>query len=471
MSDRNWLFLGLTGALGLIPACSSDDGGLSLPNHSSGTTQGGAGTSVGSAGSSTQGVGGSDGTGGSSPGAGGADLGAGGTTASSDGGPTSGTGGSNVAPPLPDGGPIEFKLDCGASGVAIEGHGPPDNRVNYVIVGDCYSQADIDAGLFVQHIKKMIDDPTRKPAAGRFLEAQQPYGRYRNFVNICALKTPSTDSGCGTAAKNTAFDGYGNTQTRLGYINNTKVNNAIKSLLPANIMVDWKGVVLNDNQWWNSGGVPMIWSGAHVDAALAAQHEGGHTFFQLADEYGGACTGTQPEPPRINVTANMSTSNGKWTNWLNTTQTSPAPGTGMQGFFEGGQYCDKGIWRPTDQSVMNSLWASSQYNSISLESAVRAIYKLVKPIDSSTAANVTAPQVLEVKVIDPAVIRIDWSVDGKIVAASGGASFDVAAKGLAKGSHTISARAYDDTPWVKGDRTVAATGALEQTVTWSIAVP
>jgi len=470
MSDRNWLFLGLTGALGLTPACSSDDAGISSPNQTSSTT-GGTGTSMGSAGSSTQGVGGSDGTGGSSPGGGGAEVGTGGTNASSDGGPTSGSGGNNVVPPLPDGGPIDFKLDCGASGIAIEGHGHPDNRVNYVIVGDCYSQADIDGGLFLQHIKKMIDDPTRKPAAGRFLEAQQPYGRYRNFVNICALKTPSTDSGCGTAAKNTAFDGYGNTQTRLGYINNTKVNNAIKTLLPANIMVDWKGVVLNDNQWWNSGGVPMIWSGAHVDAALAAQHEGGHTFFQLADEYGGACTGTQPEPPRINVTANMSTSNGKWTNWLNTTKTSPAPGTGMQGFFEGGQYCDKGIWRPADQSVMNSLWASSQYNSISLEIAIRAIYKLVKPIDSSTAANVTAPQVLEVKVIDPAVIRIDWSVDGKVVAASGGATFDVAAKGLAKGSHTIAARAYDDTPWVKGDRTVAATGALEQTVSWSIAVP
>src|SRR4029077_12519037 len=119
-----------------------------------------------SAGSSTQGVGGSDGTGGGSLGVGGADLGAGGTNASSDGGPTSGAGGNNVMPPLPDGGPIEFKLDCGASGVAIEGHGPPDNRVNYVIVGDCYSQADIDGGLFVQHIKKMIDDPTRKPAAG-----------------------------------------------------------------------------------------------------------------------------------------------------------------------------------------------------------------------------------------------------------------------------------------------------------------
>jgi IgA Peptidase M64 len=471
MSGSKWLSLGVAGTLGLIPACSSEDGGVSAsPNHSSGTTNGGAGSSQGSGGSSVTGTAGNDSTG--SSGVGGADPGAAGTNMSSDGGPGAGTGGASVVPPpLPDGGPIDYKLDCGASGIAIEGHGPPDNRINYVIVGDCYTQADIDAGLFLQHVKKMIDDPTRKPAAGRFLEAQEPYRRYRNFVNICALKTPSIDSVCGTAAKNTAFDGYGNTQTRLGYINNTKVNSAIKTLLPPAIMVDWKGIVLNDNQWWNSGGNPMIWSGGHVDAALAAQHEGGHGFFNLADEYGGACTGTQPEPRRINVTASQSTTTGKWVNWLNTTQTSPAPGTGMQGFFEGGEYCDKGVWRPSSQSVMNSLWASSQYNSISLENAVRSIYKLVKPIDSSTAATVTAPQVLEVKVIDPAVIRIDWSVDGKVVAASGGATFDVGAKGLAKGSHTISARAYDDTPWVKGDRVAAATGALVESVTWTIAVP
>jgi hypothetical protein len=465
MSQHKWLLLGLAGAMSSLMACSSEDGGISAnPGHGAQSTSGGAGAALGSGGSPIAPTGGDVGAGGTlSPGSGGS-LAAGIST-SSDAGPV-GTDGSAVLPPLPDGGPIDYKLDCGASGIAVEAHGPPDNRVNYVIVGDCYSQADIDAGLFLAHIKKMIDDPARKPAAGRFLEAQEPYLRYRNFVNICALKTPSTDSGCGTAAKNTAFDGYGNTQTRLGYINNTKVNNAIKMLLPANIMVDWKGVVLNDNQWWNSGGVPMIWSGAHVDAALAAQHEGGHTFFALADEYGGACTGTQPEPPRINVTANTSTTMGKWVNWLNTTQSSPAPGTGMQGFFEGGQYCDTGIWRPSKDSIMNSLWASSNYNSISLENAVRSFYKMVKPVDSSTASNVTAPQVLEVKVIDPAVIRVDWSVDGKVVAASGGATFDVASKGLAKGSHAISARAYDDTPWVKGDRT-----ALEQTVTWNIAVP
>ena len=231
-------------------------------------------------------------------------------------------------------------------------------------------------------------------------------------------------------------------------------------------MVDWKAVVLNDNQWWNSGGVPMIWSGAHVDAALAAQHEGGHTFFQLADEYGGACTGAQPEPRRINVTVNQSTTSGKWVNWLNTTQTAPHLAPACRASSKEGSTATRGVWRPSKESVMNSLWASSHYNSISLENAVRTFYKMIKPIDSSTADDRDAPQVLEVKVIDPAVIRVDWSVDGKVVAASGGASFDVAAKGLAKGSHTISAHAYDDTPWVKGDR-----AELEQSVTWTINVP
>ncbi len=44
--------------------------------------------------------------------------------------------------------------------------------------------------------------------------------------------------------------------------------------------------MMNSNEWWNSGGIPMVWSGGHGDAALAASHEGGHGFFHLGDEYG-----------------------------------------------------------------------------------------------------------------------------------------------------------------------------------------
>ena len=65
---------------------------------------------------------------------------------------------------------------------------------------------------------------------------------------------------------------------------------AIQMLLPKEIEVDWTAVVLNGNRWWNAGGRFMVWSGGHKDAGLAAIHEGGHSFQQLADEYGGNCT-------------------------------------------------------------------------------------------------------------------------------------------------------------------------------------
>jgi hypothetical protein len=438
---------------------SGSDGGSVGPTTTAGGRAGsGSGGQAGAGGSSGGPSGSVTGTGATGGGAGaGGNAGTAGT--STGGAGTAGAGGSGV---VDAGGNVP--LDCGPTGIAIEGHGPPANRINYVIVGDCYSQADIDGGLYLAHIKKMLDDPTRRAGpVGRFTEAQQPYLRYRNFVNICALKTVSVESVCGTAAKNTAFDGYGNDATRLGYINNTKLNTAIRAALPPSFVVDWKGVVLNDASWWNSGGNPMIWSGGHVDAALAAQHEGGHGFFALADEYGGTQVAPTSEPREINVTIDPIRTADKWSLWLGTTQ---SPGTGAQTTVEGARYCDRGVWRPTRDSVMNSLWASSYYNSISLEKAVRSIYALVTPIDAFTPTTVTTPQVLQVTVIDPAVIKVDWSVDGVVSAVNGGAAFDAAAKGLASGSHKIIARAYDDTTWVKGDRS-----KLEQVVTWTIDVP
>jgi hypothetical protein len=206
----------------------------------------------------------------------------------------------------------------------------------------------------------------------------------------------------------------------------------------------------------------MVWSGGHRDAALAAMHEGGHAFQRLADEYGGDCTFMDGENGlRINVTTDAT--GAKWKQWLGFDQ---MPGTGMQGTFEGAQYCDKGVWRPSQDSVMNQLSRSPSFNSISLEQAVRVIYEKVKPIDTSTPSDVTMPSVLEVDVVDPAVIAIDWSVDGKVVSERGGRSFDASQQGLASGSHMVSARAYDDTDWVRGDR-----AELEQTVQWTIQLP
>jgi hypothetical protein len=193
-------------------------------------------------------------------------------------------------------------------------------------------------------------------------------------------------------------------------------------------------------------------------------HEGGHAFQRLADEYGGDCTFSGSEDRlRINVTMDATNTAGKWTEWL---AFDHSPGTGVQGIIEGAEYCDRGAYRPSEDSVMNILWDSSYFNAISREQAVRIIYEKVDPIDSSTPSSESTVHVLNVQVIDPAVIKLEWSVDGDVVAGATSADFDVAAQGLPSGSHVITARAYDDTEWVRGDR-----AELEQTVEWTIAVP
>jgi hypothetical protein len=366
---------------------------------------------------------------------------------------------SDSAAPAPDASaPVtagSYKLDCGASGLALESAGPPKNRVNYVIAGDGYTEADLST-TYVKHLNEML--------RVRFMPALEPYSRYRKFVNICALKVASPSSGIGTMRGDSAFGGYGNDETRLGYIEDAKVKDAITRLLPKEIEVDWVGVVLNGNRWWNAGGRYMVWSGAHKDAGLAAMHEGGHSFQLLADEYGGDCTFSGSEAQmRINVTKDGMNTAGKWTKWFDFNQN---PGTGIQGIYEGAQYCDKGAYRPSQESVMNSLWNSSAFNSISLEQAVRVIYGMVKPIDASSPASNSAPGELFVDVVDPAVIKLEWFVDEQKKEAATGRSLDVASLGLASGPHNIRARAYDDTPWVRGERK-----ELEQSVSWTIQVP
>jgi hypothetical protein len=90
---------------------------------------------------------------------------------------------------------------------------------------------------------------------------------------------------------------------------------------------------------------------------------------------------------------------------------------------------------------------------------------------------VSNPTVLTLRVIDPAVIDVDWSVDGKLVAPKGGPRLDVASLALASGMHTVAARACDNA----GPELVRYTSGTmygrmnwarsQQTVSWTVTVP
>jgi hypothetical protein len=396
------------------------------------------------------------------------------------------------------GGPAVPPLDCGEEGWAVENHGPPANRINYVIVGDGYTATTVETTL-VQHINTML--------ARRFNhESGQPYGRYRKFVNICVMKAVSENDGIGNGP--TAFDG-GNGGDRLARVDESKVNAYLREQLPASFEVDWKAVVLNQALWENTGSALMLWSGAHEEAAGAALHEGGHGFHQLADEYCAAATGERcgpntegsgtvgDEEAEMNSTGDPMTTGRKWDLWLGTTQkglnTPDLGATGVQGTFQGSRYVDSGQYRPSLNSMMNSLFGEeldTSFNSVSREQIIFTIWRALKPIDSTeppagtmaSPAEVDGVGMLKVNVIDPAVINVDWTIDG-VTSMNAGTTFDTST--LPAGSHTIVAKAYDNAttdlvklrtsmcPSAVTGRYCAATAwkNSQQEVAWSVTKP
>jgi hypothetical protein len=407
------------------------------------------------------------------------------TAAATTGAGTTGAGG---------GGVIEVgELDCGPDGWALENHGPPSNRVNYVILGDGYDATTINTDL-EEHINVAMDRRFND-------ESGEPLGRYRKFVNICVMKVVSQSNGIGNGP--TAFDG-GNGGDRLARVNSGKVNDYLDNNLPASFEIDWQAVVLNQDLWENTGSILMLWSGAHGDAAGAALHEGGHGHHQLADEYCASGTGERcgdntdgsgssgQEYGEINSTGTPSDTAGKWDRWFGVTQMGIRGGdtTGVQGTFQGSRYVDSGQYRPSGNSMMNSLFGlnpNTSFNAISREQIIFSIWRNVVPIDTTepAAGAVTGTPVLQVFVIDPEVIDVDWSVDGSMVAPKGGTGFDVAAQGLASGTHTISATAYDNAtedlvkyrdgtcPASVSSRYCHSTGwnNATQTVEWTVTIP
>ncbi len=496
---------GASGATGGISGTGTQTGGTagSVDSGGNGTggsaTAGSAGAGAGSAGANAGsgpaaggsagggagagGIAGDAGSGSSGAGAGGAQGGSAGSGAGAGGAagsPFGGMGGTGGAPPA---------LDCGPDGWAVENHGPPSNRVNYVILGDGYDATSINTTL-VTHINNALDRRFNS-------ESGQPYARYRNFVNICVEKVVSQSNGIGNGA--TAFDG-GNGGDRLARVNESKVTSYLNANVPKSFEIDWKAVVLNQSLWENTGAILMLWSGGNQDGPGAALHEGGHGFHQLADEYcakgtGASCgadtngsgtTGT--EYSEVNSTGNPMTTGGKWDAWMGFVQKGlnvPDMGaTGVQGTFVGSRYVNSGQYRPSSNSMMNSLFGTNvntSFNCVSREQMIFSIWRAVVPIDSTEppAGAVTNPDTLRVNVIDPAVINVNWTVDGTTTE-NAGTTFSTA--GLAAGSHMISARAYDNATTdlvrnrsgtcpssVKGNYCHATSWPRsEQTVTWTV---
>lgn len=327
--------------------------------------------------------------------------------------------------------------------VTLTDNGPSSNRVDIVFLGDGYTQADLNAGTYDQHIADYLDHMFGDTPTG----IADPFPRYANFFNVHKVDVVSNESGADNPNTNhyvdTALDAsyyWDGVTERLLYINSSKAQSALNDgLSGSGFIAEMKLVTINETKYGGAGGTFATFAGGNVSAQEVALHELAHSFSDLADEYGGGGTYPGIEPNEINVTTDPTGS--KWSQWLGFND--PRDSELDIGVFEGGRYYNEGIYRPSLDSKMKTL--NEAFNAVGREQLILDIYDRVDPLDDwlDNTGTALGNEALWVDEIDPSVIAIEWYVNGVLLEGHSGNSIDLDALGYAPGMHTVTAHAYD----------------------------
>ncbi|NIJ54008.1 M64 family metallopeptidase [Dyadobacter arcticus] len=245
--------------------------------------------------------------------------------------------------------------------------GSQDNRINVVILGDGFTEAEM---------------PKFKAEAAKFADfflSYAPYDIYKSYFNFFSISTPSKESGAdnpGTAPdvykdqpigdKNTFYNAtFGSSIHRLVTIDYTMVFNVLSTNLP---QYDLAVVLVNTKFYGGSGGSIAVHT-LHELADLIGAHEIGHTFAHLNDEYW-AGVGYGWESPNMSADNNPATI--RWRNWLNS--------NGI-GIHKHGTDSEASKWfKPTESSCLMQL-LNQQFCAVCREATTEMILSLVNPVE------------------------------------------------------------------------------------------
>jgi IgA Peptidase M64 len=378
---------------------------------------------------------------------------------------------------------------------------PPNsaNRVDLLVMGDGYTAA--------QSAKFATD------AAGVIANffGLSPYSAYKSFFNTATVFTASSQSGadhppydasCGgntyppvcCADQAMQTDPLRNTYVQTAFdatyctsnIHRLLTVNSAKVLAAAAIRPDWDEilVVVNDTTYGGAGGGFSVLS-TNANAVLVAQHEFGHTFSRLADEYTSAYPGYPvcselgaPTPCDPNVTDQTNRALLKWASWVLPATPVPtsdtAPYAGVVGLFEGANYQTTGQYRPMHTCAMKVLGAP--FCAICAQEFVLRLYRRgidnLEPGGESPTPGVVAmssagSQTFSVTLLQPspATVGVRWQVDGVPVAGATSTSFTFTPPGA--GRYEVKVIAQDATPLVQA---AMAGTSLTHSRTWTVNV-
>jgi hypothetical protein len=344
-------------------------------------------------------------------------------------------------------------------------NGSPAQRVDLLVLGDGFTAS--QEAEFTSAALSVVD--------GMF--SISPYSDYRNYVNATALFTPSLEAGadqppylagcteysfeqscCGDASASsltprfvsTAFDATFCTLNiqRLLTVDGAKIFTA------AATVPDWDQiiVIVNSPVYGGSGGGLSVIS-MHGSAVEVAQHEYGHTFAALADEYTTpypgypACSDAGDQLPSCerNVTDETDRDFIKWEKWIDPSQDVPSAGVPPTstdaGLWSGARYLQAGMFRQGYLCIMRAL--GRPFCDVAAEAYVLRLYEggWGTPLGG-------------IDVIEPGS---ETPVPGNVVVAFPGATFGARVLGPAAGPDLDIRWLVDD---VEVDASSAESGAL-----------
>ncbi|MFK0186266.1 M64 family metallopeptidase [Streptomyces rubiginosohelvolus] len=236
--------------------------------------------------------------------------------------------------------------------------GPSAERFDVVIVGDGYTAS--ESGLLRQHAE----------AKWAEIATTEPWNKHRQSVNVWLVDVVSSQSGVDNdpvqgVSRDTAMDmGFfcGGLE-RLLCLNEAKAQTYARQAPGMDAIV-----AVGNTTKYGGAGYPSLATvaGGNAQAGRIAIHELGHSVGGLADEYwtpGTSYSGGEPGEP--NVTRDPRGS--KWTSY----QGRSTPDGGTIGAYEGGHQYERGIYRPSQDSLMRNI--NKPFNLVGLDIMDRAI--------------------------------------------------------------------------------------------------
>jgi hypothetical protein len=213
-------------------------------------------------------------------------------------------------PPLP--GPL----------LALEKHGEPADKVDFLILGDGYTAA--ERGKFEKDARRLIE----------ILFTTSPFRERRNDFNVWGLCPPSEESGVSRPSTGihrwsrvgATYDAFGSERYVLTFENRSF--REVASFAPYEFVE-----VLTNSRTYGGGGIFNLYSTVAADSLWSPYvfvHEFGHHFAGLADEYYTSDVayetgGEKVEPWELNATALLDPSNVKWKDLVSPGTPVPTP--------------------------------------------------------------------------------------------------------------------------------------------------